>query len=131
MIGTKAPATPLIVKSDDGVILFRSVEVARAYLEVPDVEAGVYGPAYDAEGRLLSIELPAQLFEAQPEGLWRRLRWRVFPSFNPVEVLLEEGEPTHQAELIDLLSNALDETPRESGDIRQMLALGVQRFGIT
>ena len=37
---------PLIIKSDDGLLVFDSVGAACVYLEVPDVENQVYGRAF-------------------------------------------------------------------------------------
>lgn len=131
MSGPLIPAAPLVIRSDDGLVLFPSVEAARGYLEVPDVEAGVYGPAFDAEGRLLSVELPADRLEAKPDAGWRRLRWRVSPQFNPIDVRLVEEEPTHRSELIDLLITALGGTSPPASDLETLLSLAIERYGIT
>ena len=131
MPGPLTPAAPLVIGSDDGLLLFPSVKAARGYLEVPDVEAGVYGPAFDAEGRLLSVELPADRFEKKPDAGWRRLRWRVSPQFNPVDVRLLEEEPTHRSELIELLVAALGDPSPRASDLETLLALAIERYGIT
>lgn len=122
------PTAPLVVRSDDGIVLFASVEAARGYLEVPDVESGVYGPAFDAEGRLLDISLPSELLEAEPGGLLARLRWRAAPNFNPVGVELAEDRPQHRAELVALLQAALKSGETET--LEHLIVSATDRFGI-
>lgn len=123
-----SPIAPLVVRSDDGVVLFASIEAARGYLEVPDVEAGVYGPAFDAEGRLLNISLPAELLEKKPRGRLAGLRWRAAPNFNPVCVELAEGRPNHRTELLALLRSAL--APVETDSLERLVVAAADRFGV-
>ena len=121
---------PLIVKSDDGLALFGSARRAGGFLEVPDVEAGVYGPAFDARGRLFTIELPVPLF-AQPRGLWRLLG-RHGRRFNRVVVQPAEAVPTHQAALINLLESALPAPVSQEAnrDLAEFVARAVEHFGV-
>lgn len=137
MVDKIIPASPLVIGSDDGLLLFPSLEAARGYLEVPDVEAGVYGPAFDAEGRRLIVEAPAELFEARPRGSLQRLRWRILREFNAVEVRVAEDQPTHQPQLIELLASALGETTPNANDgtgrsdLDYLLTRALARYGIT
>jgi len=121
---------PIVVSSEDGLALFDSVGGLRGYVEVPDVETGVYGPAFDAEGRLLAIELPEPLFEAPPESFFRRLSWRLLgASFNSVAVRVLEDQPTHQDELKRLLAAKLG-IDDQHADLPELLETAKQRYGI-
>jgi hypothetical protein len=123
-------AMPLIVKSDDGLTLFESVGRANGFLEVPDVEAGVYGPAFDAQGRLVAIELPVPLV-GQPRGIWRLLGRHGRP-FNRVVVRPAEALPTHQEALSNLLESALPApvSQEASRDLGELVARAVEHFGV-
>ena len=116
--------------------MFESIASARGYLEVPDVETGVYGPAFDAEGRLLAVEIPTVLFEPQPERGLRRKLWRAFRSFNPVEVRVVEDVPTHQAQLKKLLTSVLDKSDASATEgtselqLEELLARVIARYGV-
>jgi hypothetical protein len=123
-------AAPLIVKNDEGLALFGSAQRAGGFLEVPDVEAGVYGPAFDARGRLFTIELPVPLFR-QPRGLWRLLGRHGRP-YNRVVVRPAEASPSHQEALITLLESALP-TPVAQGadrDLAELVTRAVEHFGV-
>jgi hypothetical protein len=130
------PVAPLVVGSDDGLKLFRSVEAARGWLELPDVEDGVYGPAFDAEGRLLRIELPAEASDPEPPRGPRRITWRLFRGSNPIRVRLLEEHPTHQSQLVELLASALGEPLPSDIDrfpqtaLDDLLARAVARYGV-
>jgi hypothetical protein len=123
-------AMPRIVKSDDGLILFESVRRAGGWLEVPDVEAGVYGPAFDARGRLVAIEPPVPLF-GQPRGLWRLLGRHGRP-LNRVVVRSAEALPTHQEALISLLESALPApvSQEASRDLAELVTRAVEHVGV-
>lgn len=121
---------PLIVKSDDGLALFGSVDSARVYLEVPDVEDGLYGPAYDAQGRLITIRVPAEVMQPQPSGALRRLAWNLTGGvFAPVEIEVAEEVPAHERELMDLLREVLEPDTSRSWDREALVALAIERFG--
>jgi hypothetical protein len=111
--------------------LFESARDAGGWLEVPDVEAGVYGPAFDARGRLVAIELPVPLF-GQPRGFLRLLGRHGRP-FNRVVVRSAEALPTHQEALISLLESALPApvSQEASRDLPQLVARTVEHFGVT
>lgn len=121
---------PLIVKADDGLSLFSSLSAASVYIEVPDVENDVWGPAFDAEGRMVQISLPAELFEREPDGRLAKLRRKIIgPSFNLVEVKLTEREPSHQRELADLLGSSLGLS--KTRDLPELVAAATDRLGIS
>ena len=130
MADVMPPVPPLVIRSEDGLVIFRSVSAARGYIEVPDVEDGVYGPAFDAEGRALSISLPIPLLEEKPSKRrpLARVRWKLLgPSYNAVSVELLEDRPNHRAELVALLQSVLRTDQESLGDL---LAAAVDHFGI-
>jgi hypothetical protein len=72
---------PIFLWEPNDLLVFDSVEKAEAFVEPPDVKAGI---AYDAEGRLLAFEA---------NGRRTLLRER-------------EREPTHGAELRSAITQA-------------------------
>lgn len=130
MASETTPTKPLIIDAEDGLALFSSLSAARGYIEVPDVEDGVYGPAFDAEGRLVAVSLPPELFEKEPSRRRpiARLRWRLLgPNFNSVSVELVEEQPNHRAELIALLQSTLKS---DVENLEELVAAAVDRFGV-
>jgi hypothetical protein len=55
----REPTPPIILVEGHDVAIFESLEDACAHVELPDIKENVYR-AYDAEGRLLSLEVEAE-----------------------------------------------------------------------
>jgi hypothetical protein len=128
---TSSITAPIVVGSDDGILLFRTVVDAQTYLEYPDVEAGTYGPAFDAEGRLLAIDLPDNPFPARPKGALRSW-WRVFRGLNAVTVRVVDDDPAaHRPELLALLRVALGDPGGDADGLQSLMASAEERFGVS
>ncbi len=120
---------PLIVRSDEGLTLFASGLALRAYVEVPDLEDGVYGPAFDAEGRLLAIELPGELHEPRADSGLRRLLRPVTRQFKLVEPKVLDAEPAHRHELRAMPLDVLD-PPDTAAALDELVRLASDRLGV-
>ena len=96
---------------------------------MPD-EAGIYGPAFDAQGRLVAIELPAPLFR-QARGL-THIFWKLSGGrFNRVVVRPAETTPAHQEALVDLIASVLPASAiPATRDLTDLVARAVEQFGL-
>jgi len=93
------PKLPIIVRESSDLYFFETVESAELGLEPIDVLNGEY-EAYDAEGRLLNLEVREEE-QSMLFGL----------SKGPVEVtriFCREEEPSHQKKLYNLLWEFLE-----------------------
>ena len=109
---------PLIVVADGGLLLFRSVGSLEVGLEPRGVRAGRYGPAFDAEGRLLSLDV----VEVPSGGRLRRLA--------VMELGLRDVEPAHRYRLRLELERALGLESHSGADVFDLVVDAMARFGL-
>lgn len=115
-----------IVNNETGeLVIFKSVEAAEG-IEAIDIE--LFGPAYDAEGRLLNLVITEQpvttkilfgLLEGTTIG-----RWALQPA---------EAEPTHMGELRERLIVQLGHFGEadnwlRSASLDELLTRGVEKY---
>jgi hypothetical protein len=111
------PVPPIVVGSDDGVLLFASLDTMARSLESPDVLDGVYGPAFDATGRPVAITAPDPPSEK---------RW--FRHSGPVSATFDPGAPARPEALVALLQERLGS---EDTDLATLLDAALRSRGIT
>ncbi|HWA59239.1 MAG TPA: hypothetical protein VG692_18445 [Gemmatimonadales bacterium] len=86
--------SPIIIDARGALLVYNSLTQALRDLTVQDVREGRYPVAYDAEGRLLRIEVRTR--ERKILGLWREVR-------EEVHIVAYEHIPTHEMALRELL----------------------------
>lgn len=86
--------SPIIFDAQGSLLVFNSLAQALRELQPQDVREGRYPVAYDAEGRLLRVEV--RLRERKILGLWREVR-------EEVHIVAYEHIPTHELALRELL----------------------------
>ncbi len=110
---------PIIIVSDDGLLVFETLSHATTYIEPRDTEDCT--SAFDSEGRLLRVLETNALEEQEPDalpktspwlpGIVRRFiqRWmeRELADIRRTEIEPLEQEPTHQSELREILTHWL------------------------
>ncbi len=110
---------PIIVVSDDGLLVFETLSHATTYIEPWDAEDCT--PAFDSEGRLLRVletnALEEQELDTLPKaspwlpGIVRRFvqrwMWRELADIRRTKIEPSEQEPTHQSELREVLTDWL------------------------
>jgi hypothetical protein len=117
---------PLIVVSPRGLLLFRSAGSLEVRLGASGVAAGRYGPAFDAEGRLLAIEAAG---DGGSRSRWRRIAGRRrAPGF--VEVAIREPEPGHRYRLKRELERALGVEPHSGAELFDLVVEVIGRYGL-
>lgn len=87
--------SPIIIDARGGLLLFTSLAQAVRELTVADVREGRYPVAYDAEGRLLRIEV--RIRERKILGIWKDVK-------EEVQIVAYEHIPTHEMALRELLT---------------------------
>lgn len=100
---------PLFVWEPNELLAFETVEALEGFIEPPDVDSG---RAFDAEGRLLSVQAE---------------RGRTV-------VREAESQPSHQDELRAALITALADAEGDgvrSAPLDELVALGVARFAVS
>ena len=85
---------PIIIDSQGSLLVFNSFTQAIKELSPADVRAGRYPVAYDADGRLLRIEVRVR--ERKILGIWKEVR-------EEVQIIAYEHIPTHEMALRELL----------------------------
>lgn len=93
---------PIIIDAQGALLVFNSIERALYELTPLGVREGRYPVAYDADGRLLRIEVRVR--ERRILGLWREVR-------EEVQIIAYEHIPTHELALRELLHRFIQ--PRE------------------
>lgn len=86
--------SPIIIDARGSLLVFTSLAQAIRELSVADVREGRYPVAYDAEGRLLRIEVRVR--EERILGIWKVTR-------EEVQIIAYEHIPTHEMALRELL----------------------------
>lgn len=126
----------MVIGSDDGVLLFASIEAAEGHLEPTDVEDRVYRPAFDADGRLLRVDVHYAVVTTPSRGWLGALRHRMSPERSRVCVTVVEAVPSHQEQLNALLLTALTKvkptacTVTVSHDPGELLSSVVEKYGV-
>jgi hypothetical protein len=98
---------PIIIDAQGALLIFNSLTRAMREITPLEVREGRYPVAYDADGRLLRIEV--RLRERRVLGLWREVR-------EEVQIVPYEHIPTHEMALRELLLRFIrprDGSPRE------------------
>ena len=85
---------PIIIDARGALLVFNSIAQALRELAPQDVREGKFPVAYDAEGRLLRVEV--QVRERKILGIWREVR-------EEVQIVAYEHIPTHELALRELL----------------------------
>lgn len=85
---------PIIIDAQGSLLLFNSLSQALRELTPQDVREGRYPIAYDAEGRLLRVEVRVR--ERKILGIWREVK-------EEVQIVEYEHIPTHELALRELL----------------------------
>lgn len=93
---------PIIIDAQGALLVFNSLTKAIRELSPLEVREGRFPVAYDAEGRLLRIEVRVR--ERRILGIWREVR-------EEVQILAYEHIPTHELALRELLLRFI--RPRE------------------
>jgi len=93
---------PIIIDAQGALLVFNSLSRAQRELTPLEVREGRYPVAYDAEGRLLRIEV--RMRERRILGIWREVR-------EEVQIIAYEHIPTHELALRELLLRFIQ--PRE------------------
>jgi hypothetical protein len=93
---------PIIIDAQGALLVFNTLAMARRELTPLAVRGGRYPVAYDAEGRLLRIEVRVR--ERRVLGIWRQVR-------EEVQIIPYEHIPTHDLALRELLLRFIQ--PRE------------------
>jgi hypothetical protein len=115
---------PIIVDARSELLLFRSVELAEAWLEAIDVRNGEYAAAYDSEGRRL---------EVGTKIVTRRVLL-VPTKVELASLTATDDQVSHVPELRELLKTHLlkDQVDAASqGSVGSLVALAVERQGFT
>ncbi len=86
--------SPIIIDARGSLLVFNSVAQALRELVPQDVREGKFPVAYDAEGRLLRVEV--RMRERKILGIWREVR-------EEVQIVAYEHIPTHELALRELL----------------------------
>jgi hypothetical protein len=85
---------PIIIDAQGDLLVFNSLAAAQQELSPEDVREGHYPAAYDAEGRLLRIEVRVR--ERRILGVWKDVK-------ETVQIIPYEHIPTHEHALRALL----------------------------
>ncbi len=85
---------PIIIDAQGSLLVFNSLTRAMKELTPLEVREGRYPIAYDADGRLLRIEV--RLRERKILGIWKEVR-------EEVQIIAYEHIPTHEQALRELL----------------------------
>lgn len=93
---------PIIIDAQGALLVFNSITRAIRELSPLEVREGRFPIAYDAEGRLLRIEVRVR--ERRILGIWREVR-------EEVQIIAYEHIPTHEMALRELLLRFIH--PRE------------------
>ncbi|HSB54661.1 MAG TPA: hypothetical protein VLD58_09905 [Gemmatimonadales bacterium] len=86
--------SPIIIDAKGSLFVFNSLAQALRELSPQDVREGRFPVAYDAEGRLLRVEV--RMRERKILGIWREVR-------EEVHIVAYEHIPTHELALRELL----------------------------